>query len=78
MITINMNKARVIAHDKRRAARLAEFAPLDEVIAKQIPGNYAAEAEAKRQVIREKCEGIQNEIDSATDSEVLTEIVKGL
>jgi len=29
MITINMTKAKEIAHDKRRAARSAEFAPLD-------------------------------------------------
>ena len=28
-ITININKAKAIAHDKRREARSAEFAPLD-------------------------------------------------
>ncbi len=29
MITINLDKAKTIAHEKRRAARSAEFAPLD-------------------------------------------------
>jgi len=29
MITVNIDKAKAIAHDKRRAARAAEFAPLD-------------------------------------------------
>ncbi len=29
MITINIDKAKAIAHDKRRQARSAEFAPLD-------------------------------------------------
>lgn len=78
MITINMDKARVIAHDRRRAARAVEFAPLDEVIAKQIPGNDAAETEVKRREIREKYAAIQQEIDGAEDAGRLTEIVKGL
>ena len=29
MIRINLDKAKAIAHDKRRAVRAAEFAPLD-------------------------------------------------
>ena len=78
MITINMDKARVIAHDKRRASRAAEFEPFDEVIAKQIPGASAAEAEAARQEISEKYVTIQNEINIAADIKQLTEIVSSL
>jgi hypothetical protein len=29
MIVVNIDKAKAIAHDKRRAARSAEFEPLD-------------------------------------------------
>jgi len=54
MITVNLNKAKTISHDKRRDARAKEFAPFDEVIMKQIPGNDATVAEAARQVIRDK------------------------
>ena len=47
MITVNIDKAKVISHDKRREARSAEFAPLDEVIMKQIPGTDAAAVETE-------------------------------
>lgn len=62
----DMDKAKLIAHDLRRAARADEFAPLDEVIAKQIPGSDAAEAEAGRQLIRIKYDAMQTAINSAT------------
>jgi len=65
MIRININKAKAIAHDMRRAARADEFAPHDEVIAKRIPGVVEAEAEAARQAIRDKYAGIQTQIDAA-------------
>jgi len=64
MITINITKAKAIGHDMRRAARAQEFAPYDEAIAKQIPGQ-AEGAEAARQVIREKYAAIQTAIDAA-------------
>jgi hypothetical protein len=53
MIKINVDKAKAIGHDMRRAARAEEFKPFDEAIAKQIPG-AADGAEAERQAIREK------------------------
>ena len=65
MITINIDKAKGIAHDKRRAAREAEFKPYDDAIAKQIPGQVDG-AEAQRQAIREKYAAIQQSIDAAT------------
>ena len=62
MIAINIDKAKAIAHDKRRAARAAEFAPLD--IKATIPSEAVA-AEAARQAIRDKYAVIQSDIDSA-------------
>ena len=66
MITINIDKAKTIAHDKRRAARTEEFKPYDEVIAKQIPGADATAAETARQVIRDKYATMQTAINAAT------------
>ncbi len=62
MISININKAKAIAHEKRRAARDAEFAPLD--VKATIP-NYADDAEFERQMIRDKYDAIQADIDAA-------------
>jgi hypothetical protein len=64
MISVNIPKAKAIAHDMRRAARAAEFAPYDEAIAKQIPGQMEG-AEAARQVIRDKYVAVQAAIDAA-------------
>jgi hypothetical protein len=64
MISINMTKAKEIAHTARRAARAEEFKPYDEAIAKQIPGQTEG-AEEARQAIREKYAAIQAKIDKA-------------
>lgn len=74
MISVNIEKAKHIAHDKRRAARAAEFAPLD--IEATIPAK-AIEAEAKRQAIRDKYADLQTKIDIAADVAVLKSIVDG-
>lgn len=67
-IVIDITKAKNIAHDARRAARSAEFAPLD--IKATIPSE-AAEAEAARQVVRTKYAAMQTAIDAAvTASEI--------
>jgi hypothetical protein len=66
MIRINIDKAKAVAHDMRRAKRAEEFAPHDEVIAKRIPGTAEADAEAARQAIREKYAAIQTEINAAS------------
>jgi len=76
VITINIDKAKAIAHDMRRAAREAEFKPFDEVIAKQIPGASAQEAEAARQAIRAKYSQQQEAIDAAQDINVLKSIIQ--
>ena len=71
MITINMSKAKAIAHEKRRAARAEEFKPYDEIIMKQIPGVGAQQAEAARQAIREKYVALQVQMDNAQTPEQL-------
>lgn len=78
MISINLDKAKGIAHDARRESRAKEFAPLDEVIMKQIPGNDPAEAEAERQLVRDKYAAIQSNIDAAEDIVTLKTIMSDL
>ena len=75
MITINLDKAKDISHELRRAARTAEFEPYDNVIAKQIPGEFET-AEAKRAEIRTKYASYQADINNAESVEVLKELIK--
>jgi len=67
----DLERCRQIGHDMRRAARAAEFAPHDEVIAKQIPGTAAADAEAARQEIRDRYATIQDAINAAADPDAI-------
>jgi hypothetical protein len=62
-LVIDIDKAKVIGHDMRRAARTEEFKPYDEAIAKQIPGTDGAEE--ARQAIRDKYAAVQADIDAA-------------
>lgn len=66
MITINLDKAKNIAHDIRRQKRSEEFAPLD--VQATIPAK-AQEAEAARQEVRDKYAAVQASIDAATSPE---------
>jgi hypothetical protein len=75
MIAIDITKAKAIAHDKRRAARAAEFAPLDEVISKQIPGTDAQAVEAERQSVREKYAAMQSAIDAAASVDAIKAVM---
>lgn len=63
MITVNVTKAKAIAHDIRRQARSTEFAPLD--IKATIPSEATA-AETARQAVRDKYAAMQTAIDSAS------------
>jgi hypothetical protein len=72
MITINIDKAKGIAHDKRRADRSAEFAPLD--VKATIPSEAAA-AEAARQAVRVKYAKKQDAIDAAQTVAELKEVM---
>ena len=78
MITINIPKAKLIAHDKRRAARSDEFKPLDELIVKQIPGTDVAATEAARQAIRDKYAAMQGSIDSASSIAELKGVISAI
>ena len=78
MMKINLTKDKDICHKIRRQERAKEFAPLDEVIAKRIPGQSFDEVEAKRQSIRDKYAAIQSSIDAAADADQLHVILKSL
>lgn len=72
-VAVDVPKAKSIAHDKRRAKRAEEFAPLD--IQATIPAQAQA-AEAARQAIRDKYAAIQTDIDAAATPEELLAIVQ--
>jgi hypothetical protein len=74
-IVIDLTKAKDIAHDKRRAARSLEFAPLD--LKATIPAEATA-AEEARQAVRQKYAEIQTNIDAASDVASLKQIVETL
>ena len=63
----DVSKSKTIAHTTRREKREAEFKPHDEIIAKQIPGKSASDAETSRAAIRTKYATMQTNIDNATD-----------
>ena len=75
MITINITKAKAIAHSARRNARSAEFAPLD--IKATIPSEAVA-AEAARQLVRDKYATMQTAIDAAATVATLKTIMDNL
>jgi hypothetical protein len=77
-ITVNLTKAKDIAHDMRRAKREEEFKPHDDVIAKQIPGADADAAEAARVDIRTKYETVQTDINDAINEVELRNIVENM
>lgn len=69
MIKVNLDKAKNIAHDVRRAKRAELFAPLD--VEATIPAK-ATQAEAARQAIRDADNEKQVAIDNATSAEELS------
>lgn len=73
MIRINIDKAKAIAHDVRRAKRAEEFAPLD--IKATIPSEAAA-AEAARQEVRAKYAEMQEQIDAAQTPDEIKAIIQ--
>jgi hypothetical protein len=74
MITININKAKAIGHDMRRAARAEEFKPLD--VKATVPSEAAA-AEEARQAIREKYAEIQADIDASSTPDEIKAALEG-
>lgn len=74
----DLDRCKAIGHQHRRAARSEEFAPHDEVIAKQIPGVDAVAAEAARQEIRDRYALIQNVIEGASTPEEIKTALEGV
>lgn len=72
MIRINIEKAKNIAHDVRRAKRAEEFAPLD--VKATIPAEAKA-AEAARRAVRDKYADMQAAIDQAATPDELKAII---
>ena len=72
MIVINIDKAKTIAHDKRREARSVEFAPLD--IKATIPSE-ATTAETARQAVRDKYAAMQVAIDAASTTDEIKAVM---
>lgn len=72
MITINVDKAKGIAHEIRRAERAKEFAPLD--VQATVPA-LAEQAEASRQAIREKYAVMQFGIDAAQTPDEIKQVI---
>ena len=76
-VEVDLDKARDIGHDIRRTQRAEEFKPFDDIIAKQIPGADASEAEASRQAIRDKYAQVQAAINAASDPEEIKAALGG-
>lgn len=72
-VDVDVPKAKEITHEKRRAKRAAELAPLD--VEATIPAK-AQEAEAKRQQVRVKHAVLQTSIDAATTPAQLKAIIE--
>lgn len=69
----DLAKAKERAHTLRRIYRDSEFTPWDRKVT--IPSESVA-AEAEREAIRQKYTQIQTDIDNATDTDLLRDIVK--
>jgi hypothetical protein len=76
-VEVDLDQAKSIGHDIRRTQRAEEFAPFDNIIAKQIPGADASEAEASRAQIRFKYGLIQDAINAASDPEEIKAALGG-
>lgn len=74
-IGVNIVKAKLIAHDKRRAARATELRPLD--IEVTIPAK-AASAESARQAIRDKYATMQSAIDACSSVDQIKAVIAGI
>jgi len=77
-VRVDTDEAKNILHDKRRAARDQEMSPLDDIIAKKIPGHDPDEVERQRQLIREKYEYMQKLIDEEKELNKLKGILEAI
>ena len=75
VVVEDLEKSKIIAHEIRQEKRSAEFAPFD--IMATIPAQ-AESAEQSRELIREKYELIQAQIDGCANVENLKSIVAAM
>ena len=68
MISVDMNKAKEIAHEIRRADRDEKMKPLD--VEATVPA-LADAAEAQRQIVRDANQVVQSQIEVATSEDEL-------
>lgn len=78
MIQIDLDKAKEISHDKRRAKRADLFKQLDIEATVPVLAEQAEQAEVKRQIIRDEFAVIQTEIDDAESVDQLKVIITQL
>ena len=74
--TYDLDRAKKLAHLKRRNRRYNQFAPHDDVISKAIPGTATDAAEASRASTRTKYATMQTEIDDASTIDELYAILQ--
>ena len=74
-VKIDLPKAKLVAHDIRRADRSKQLEPHDLAIAAQIPGTDVVAEEAARQAIRDANAIVQTDIESATDEATLKQVL---
>ena len=72
----NLERAKKVAHRKRRNRRYNEFAPHDDTISKAIPGTSINEAEVSRVGIRSTYATMQTEIDNCSTIDEIYDIVE--
>lgn len=75
-LSVNLAKAKLHCHAKRREKRESLFEPHDKKISAQIPNTDVAEIEKLRQEIRIKDAQVQSEIDSCNDLKKLKSIIE--
>lgn len=74
-LSVDLQEAKGIAHERRRAKRAAEFAPLD--VEATVPA-LAVSAEVKRQRVRDKYDILQRDINAAASVEALLSIERSI
>ena len=74
-VVVDMPLARDVAHEIRRSYRDKLFAPHDDIIMKQIPGESGEKAEQARVKIREQDAELQKKIDACDKPGKLMQII---
>ena len=71
----SFDEAKAIVHEKRRTKRMEEFAPHDDIIKLDIPGQDRVAAEAARATIRARDSARQTAVDVCTDEAGLRALI---